>query len=242
MLTLFTFLISAALETILRNILTEDKYLRNYRRSISFGQNINKDIIPLLLHAKEDKTIELLIKILENLTIPVECLLSVDVISKSDYGRHTMFEMNNLLTSSKSAFTDQRATKVIIGFLKKNLEGELKGNLSEQQCSNISNSLLLLRNILHIPEENTGFSPNYNGSVHTVQNQILWNIFSQSIDKILIKLMTIPDAVSNSLQCCFCTCFNVRYVPFSLFQYCILVTSIISICILVDNVLLKILF
>lgn len=222
MVTLFTFRISAALETILRNILTEDKYLRNYRRSISFGQNINKDIIPLLLHAKEDKTIELLIKILELLTIPIECLLSVDVISKTDYGRHTVFEMNNLLTSSKSAFTDQRVTKVIIGFLKKNVEGEQKGCLSEEQCSNINNSLLLLRNILHIPEESTGFSPNYNnGSVHTVQNQILWNIFSQSIDKILIKLMTIPDAVSNSFQCCFCPCFNVRYVPISLFQYCI---------------------
>lgn len=222
MLTLFAFRIPATLETILSNILTEDKYLRNYRRSISFGQNINKDIIPLLLHAKEDKTIELLVKILENLTIPIECLLSVDVISKTDFGRHTMLEMNNLLTSSKSAFMDQRATKVIIGFLKKNIQGEEKGRLSEEQCSNISSSLLLLRNILHIPEEITGFVPNYNnGSVHTVQNQILWNIFSQSIDKILIKLMTIPDAVSNSLQCCFCTCFNVRYVPFSLFQYCI---------------------
>lgn len=222
MLTLLIFRIAATLETILRNILTEDKYLRNYRRSISFGQNIDKDIIPLLLHAKEDKTIELLVKILENLTIPVECLLSIDVISKTDFGRHIMVEMNNLLTSSKSAFMDQRATKVITGFLKKNIEGEEKGRLSKEQCSNISNSLLLLRNILHIPEEVTGCSPSYNnGSAHTVQNQILWNIFSQSIDKILIKLMTIPDAVSNSFQCCFCTCFNVRYVPFSLFRYCI---------------------
>ncbi|KAF9414680.1 hypothetical protein HW555_007458 [Spodoptera exigua] len=184
---------NAALETILHNILTEDKYLRTYRRSISFGQNIKKDLIPLLIHAKEDATIELLIRILVNLTIPIECLLSVDVISRNDFGRHTIFEINNLLASTKVAFTDHRATKVVIDFLKKNVDCEQKSKLTSEQCTNISNSLLLLRNILHIPEEPSGQSPSYNGP-HAVQNQILWNIFSQSIDKILIKLMIIPDA------------------------------------------------
>nr|AAF66996.1 timeless [Antheraea pernyi] len=183
---------NSALETILHNILTEDKYLRTFRRNISFGQNIKKDFIPLLIHAKEDKTIELLIKILVNLTIPIECLLCVEVISKNDFGRHTIFEINNLLSTTKAAFTDHRATKVVIDFLKKNGNCEQKSELSAEQCTNISNSLLLLRNILHIPEDHQ--NSNYNGSPHVVQNQILWNIFSQSIDKILIKLMTIPDA------------------------------------------------
>lgn len=182
---------NAALETILHSILLEDKYLRTYRRSISFGQNIKKDLIPLLLHAKEDVTIELLTKILVNLTIPIECLLSVEVISKSDFGRHTIFEINNLLTSTKTAFADHRVTKVILDFLKKNGDFDQKAKLSDQQCTNISNCLLLLRNILHIPEESSVQSPNCIG--HNVQNQILWNIFSQSIDKVLIKLMIIPD-------------------------------------------------
>lgn len=185
------------MESILHNILTEDKYLRTFRRSISFGQNINKDLIPLLIHAKEDVTIELLIRILVNLTIPIECLLSVDVISKNDFGRHTIFEINNLLASTKAAFTDHRATKVIIEFLKKNLAFEQKANLSSEQCTNISNSLLLLRNILHIPKESSSQSSSLNGPTHAVQNQILWNIFSQSIDKVLIKLMIMPDAVSD---------------------------------------------
>ncbi|KAJ0181807.1 hypothetical protein K1T71_002529 [Dendrolimus kikuchii] len=187
---------NAALESILYNILTEDKYLRTYRRNISFGQNIKKDLIPLLIHAKQDKTIELLIRILVNLTIPIECLLSVDVISKNDFGRHIIFEINNLLASTKVAFTDNRATRVVIDFLKKNVDFEQKVKLSTEQCANISNSLLLLRNILHIPEDSNTQSPNYTGPVHTIQNQILWNIFSQSIDKVLIKLMTIPDAPS----------------------------------------------
>ncbi|KAG6454028.1 hypothetical protein O3G_MSEX008488 [Manduca sexta] len=188
------YLFLAALEAILHNIITEDKYLRTFRRSISFGQNIKKDLIPLLIHTKDDKTTELLIRILVNLTIPIECLLSVDVISQNDFGRHTIFEINNLLTSTKVAFTDHRATRVIIEFLKKNVDFEQKSKLSAEQCTNISNSLLLLRNILHIPEDNSNQSPSYNGTAHTVQNQILWNIFSQSIDKVLIKLMTIPDA------------------------------------------------
>lgn len=36
-----------------------------------------------------------------------------------------------------------------------------------------------------------------------MQNQILWNLFSFSIDKIIIKLMTIPDAVSQVLSILF---------------------------------------
>ncbi|XP_028040904.1 protein timeless isoform X2 [Bombyx mandarina] len=182
------------LESILHNILSEDEYLRTYRRSISFGQNVKKDLIPLLIHTKDDKTIELLIRILVNLTIPIECLLSVDEISKNDFGRHTIFEINNLLATTKMAFTDQRATKVVIDFLKKNFDLEQKTMLTIEQCTNISNSLLLLRNILHIPEKTPTQSPTFNGPVHSIQNQIIWNIFSQSIDKVLIKLMIIPDA------------------------------------------------
>lgn len=150
-----------------------------------------------MINTKDDKTVELLIKILVNLTIPVECLLSVDTVAKTDIGRHTVFEINNLLSSTKIATTDYRATKVIIDFLKKNAHSDQKPNLSPEQCTNISNTLLFLRNILHIPEDLNCLSATYGGPPHTVQNQLLWNLFSQSIDKVLIKLMTIPDAVSD---------------------------------------------
>ncbi|XP_050675927.1 protein timeless-like [Leptidea sinapis] len=191
-----------ALECILHNILTEDRNLRTYRRAISFGQNIQKDLIPLLINTKEDKTVELLIKILVNLTIPVECLLSIKTASNADVGRHTIFEINSLLASTKSAFKDDRTTKVVIEFLKKNAEldvelnVEQKSKLSLEQCTNITNTLLLLRNILHIPEEISEIFANYNGVPHTIQNQIIWNLFSQRIDKAIIKLVTIPESVS----------------------------------------------
>ncbi|XP_063530758.1 protein timeless-like [Cydia strobilella] len=187
---------NADLETILHNILTEDKYLRTYRRSISFGQNIKKDLIPLLIHAKEDKTIELLVRILVNLSIPIECLLSVEVTSQSDFGLHIVFEINQLLTAAKAAFTGPRATKVVVDFLKKNVDPN-QPRVSLEQCDNISNILLLLRNILHIPDNvESLISGKNNGSGHAVQNQILWNMFSQSVDKVLIKLMIIPEATN----------------------------------------------
>lgn len=176
--------------------MTEDKYSRSYRRSISFGQNIKKDLIPVLIHTKDEKTVEFLIKILVNLTIPVECLLSLETVSQTEIGRHAILEINNLLSCTKIAFTDHHVAKIVIDFLKKNSENDEKGKLSTENCTNISNTLLFLRNLLHIPEDIDCHSPTYSGPPHTIQNQLLWNLFSHSIDKLLIKLMTIPDAVS----------------------------------------------
>lgn len=184
---------NSSLETILYNVQSEDRFLRTYRRSISFGQNISKDLIPLLIHAKEDKTIELLIDIFVNLSIPVECLITIDSVPKSDFGRHIIFELNSLLQASKAAFTDRRASKALIDFLKKNLDRGRQGRLPPEPCNNICNCLLLLRNILHIPEA-SDCNSGHGNSGPSLQNQILWNLFSQSIDKILIRLMIIPEA------------------------------------------------
>jgi timeless protein len=60
--------------------------------------------------------------------------------------------------------------------------------LSLNECETINNCLLLLRNILHIPENVQQYQQ------HTpMQNQILWNLFTQSIDKLLIHLMSCPQ-------------------------------------------------
>jgi timeless protein len=73
--------------------------------------------------------------------------------------------------------------------------------LTEDECESMNSCLLLLRNILHIPESHV-VSPI--GSGHcSKQNQILWNLFTQSVDKILVQLMTCPQKVkctSNTLR------------------------------------------
>lgn len=165
----------------------EDHTLRTYRRAIGFGQNVKKDIMPLLINVKDTQVTDCAIRLLVNLTVPIECLLSVEVMSRTEIGRHTIYELNRLLYTSKEIFVDLKATKAIIDHMKTILENDQK--LSMSQCESVNNCLLLLRNILHIPENTFDAS-----SSHTsMQNQILWNLFTQSIDKLLIHLMSCPQ-------------------------------------------------
>ncbi|EFA04644.2 timeless [Tribolium castaneum] len=182
------------LQEILRELLTEDSTLRTYRRAIGFGQNIKKDLIPLLTYLKDDakestRIIDTIIKILVNLTIPIEYLLPLEAMSQTDVGRHTIFELTKLLTSSKEAFTDSRSTKLIMDHVKFIVESDLEMNL--EYCDSINNCLLLLRNILHVPEVK---SVQNNALTHSsMQNQIIWNLFTQSIDKVIIYLISCPQ-------------------------------------------------
>jgi timeless len=170
------------LEEINCKLSMEDHTLRTYRRAIGFGQNVKKDIIPLLINVKNPQIVDSAVRLLVNLTVPIECLLSVEVMSRTEIGRHTIYELNRLLHNSKEVFADLKATQAIINHMKDILENDQK--LTIIQCESVNNCLLLLRNILHIPE-----------NVHqlSMQNQILWNLFTQSIDKLLIYLMTCPQ-------------------------------------------------
>ncbi|XP_034097493.1 protein timeless isoform X1 [Drosophila albomicans] len=186
----------AILEEINYKLTYEDQTLRTFRRAIGFGQNVRSDLIPLLENAKDDAVLESVIRILVNLTVPVECLFSVDVMYRTEVGRHTIFELNKLLYSSKEAFTDPKSTKSVVEYMKHILESEPK--LSPHKCDQINNCLLLLRNILHIPETHAHFLMpmlQSSGGSHQVsmQNTILWNLFIQSIDKLMLYLMTCPQ-------------------------------------------------
>ncbi|XP_065078249.1 protein timeless isoform X2 [Ochlerotatus camptorhynchus] len=184
------------LEEIICKLAVEDTALRTFRRAIGFGQNVKNDIVPLLVNAKDSKIIDTTIRLLVNLTVPVECLLPVESISRSEIGRHTVFELNKLLITSKEAFVEWNNTKAVIDHMKSILEKDSK--LSIQNCDSINNCLLLLRNILHVPEGNAAGGPGphpYPSSSHNTsfQNQIIWNLFTQSVDKLLIYLMSCPQ-------------------------------------------------
>lgn len=174
------------LEEINCKLSMEDQTLRTI---IGFGQNVKKDIVPLLINVKDPQILDCVVRLMVNLTVPVECLLSVDVMSRTEVGRHTIYELNRLLYTSKEVFVDLKATKAIIDHMKNILETD--HNLSISQCESVNNCLLLLRNILHIPEN---VPHEQQQQPHTsMQNQILWNLFTQSIDKLLIFLMTSPQ-------------------------------------------------
>ncbi|KAK9879710.1 hypothetical protein WA026_006770 [Henosepilachna vigintioctopunctata] len=102
----------------------------------------------------------------------------------SDVGKHSIYELNSLLTTSKEVFSDSRSTKAVMDHIKQIIESH--NELTIEECDSINNCLLLLRNILHIPEVN-------NSTHSTLHNQIVWNLFTQSIDKLLIFLISCPQ-------------------------------------------------
>lgn len=185
-----------SLEEIICKLALEDTSLRTFRRAIGFGQNVKNDILPLLVNTKETEIIDTTIRLLVNLTVPIECLLPVELFSKSEIGCHTIFELNKLLLTCKEAFVEWKTTKAVVDHMKFTLEKDPK--LSIDNCNSINNCLLLLRNILHIPEikaTNGSGQHSHSNSNHNTsyQNQIIWNLFTQSVDKLLIHLMSCPQ-------------------------------------------------
>lgn len=175
------------LEEINCKLSMEDHTLRTYRRAIGFGQNVKKDLIPLITNVKDPQILDTAVRLMVNLTVPIECLLSVDVMSRTEIGRHTIYELNRLLYTSKEVFVDLKTIKAIIDYMKSILETDHK--LSISQCESINNCLLLFRNILHHPENNN-YEPHQHQKPTSMQNQIIWNLFICSIDKLLLHLMS----------------------------------------------------
>lgn len=176
---------AGALEHILQNLLTEDCNLRLCRRAIGSGQNTRNDLIPVLINTKNNKIVDTVIKILLNLTLPIECLFPT-LESLECVARGTVLEMNHLLTTSKKAFSDTRSTRAVVDRIKSVCEKE--SSLDVDECECINNCLLLLRNVLHIPEPSS------------LQNSIMWNLFTHSIDKIILHLLSCPQKVSRRIR------------------------------------------
>ncbi|XP_072156806.1 protein timeless isoform X2 [Bemisia tabaci] len=175
------------LHLIYRNLCMEDRTSRSFRRSIGHAQAIKKDLLPLLTNSKDKEILALTIKILVNLTLPVECLLCPATMTKSPAGSTVVYELNWLLHAAKESFVDKHSTRSVVDFMQEILEKVPQ--LDKMECEHINTCLLLLRNILHIPETRGVFSL-------SLQNQIIWNLFTQNIDKVLIQLMN-EDLCAN---------------------------------------------
>lgn len=183
------------LQEMYAKICCEDKTLRTFRRSLSFGHYIKRTLIPLLMSTKKEPIVELTMRLLVNLTLPIECLYSVDLMARTEAGRTNIADISNMLAVTKRSFANIRAVKAVVDYLRSIREQDTR--LSPEQCDNINNCLLLLRNILHIPEPDTRTSSN--NDCQAVQNQILWNLFSLSIDKLLIHLMSCSQSATFSV-------------------------------------------
>lgn len=107
-----------------------------------------------------------------------------------DAGRHLVFELNKLLVNIKESFTDGKTTKCILDHIELLLDSD--SHLRAKNCGEINNCILLLRNILNIPEH---LHKNYFNLTRTsMQNQILLNLFTQSVDRTMLTAMTCPES------------------------------------------------
>ncbi len=193
-------------------------------------------------------------RLLAELTTPTECLICIDASSSrsSTSQRIVIHELSQLLYSIKEAFLEPSAFEVVIDHLHELLEKVTlyhfhllhthtrgftcldnvhvtqKTTLSREDCECVQHSLLLVRNILHVPQRprntvvdvesatssaarqpSNAQTPHQvpaqsNGSSCTTadcnnqENQrLLWNLFSQRLDRLLINLLASPQKVIN---------------------------------------------
>jgi len=184
---------SQVLDNINKRLNEEDKNMRTYRRALAFSQMIQKDLVPILVNSMQNlEVFDAVIRLMVNLTVPVECLCPLEILNKSDVGRQTVFELSNSLLKTKEVFRDSRTTRVIMERLSRYAT---KDKISAMEVTLVNNCLLLIRNILHIPDSQT----KNNKQRCSNQNQIMWNLFAQNLDKILL------DLIKNKMSNIWCT-------------------------------------
>ncbi|XP_050529066.1 protein timeless isoform X2 [Daktulosphaira vitifoliae] len=157
-------------------LISEDPCQRSFRMTIGFSQLVQKDLIPLLINVENEKILELLVKILSNIMMPIECLIPTNHLIKNEADRATIIKLSWLLTSGKTAFVDKKVIKRIIQLIRDNSVKIYNSQVYSSYFEVIDDCLRLLKNVLHVPNNQS-------------QNQILWMLFSEKFDEILINLI-----------------------------------------------------
>nr|WQB60164.1 timeless-protein [Portunus trituberculatus] len=193
--------------------LNQDKARWHFRRSLFMNKIISKNLLPLLVHVKEEKGLmEATVKVLQELMTPVECLMPTETMSQNHEGKRIIYELETAIVNAKKLFLDTQVTKAIVDLMSSVLQDSKILTLPE--CELINQCLLLVRNLLHVSSIQTSqqrapttstannsmaATPNLpvsagqqTGANTTVltEDQIMWNLFAQRFDNILIQLLT----------------------------------------------------
>ncbi|RWS04784.1 protein timeless-like protein, partial [Dinothrombium tinctorium] len=147
-----------------KELLHENVNTRNVRYEIGKAQILQKHLIPLLIKAitlNEKPVIEVTLRILVNLTLPAECLMVT-----STRGQKNFFTFNNrlkqlqtyLLDAKKSFYSLHNAIASLMKLMrivldnKDSEDGNEDKHFSSEDRAVISNCLILMRNLLYVPE------------------------------------------------------------------------------------------
>ncbi|XP_063887933.1 protein timeless-like isoform X5 [Scylla paramamosain] len=198
--------------------LNQDKARWHFRRSLFMNKIISTNLLPLLVHVKEEKGLmEATVKVLQELMTPVECLMPTETMSQNHEGKRIIYELETAIVNAKKLFLDTQVTKAIVDLMSSVLQDSKILTLPE--CELINQCLLLVRNLLHVssiqtPQQRAATFPGPTASVANssaaatpnlpvsagqqtgantsvlTEDQIMWNLFAQRFDNILIQLLT----------------------------------------------------
>jgi len=134
----------------------EDKALRTYRRLLGFSEVVRKDLTPLIVEYNGPEAIEVFdaaIKLMADLTTPLECLFAnPNIEGTSDESAFAVYQLKQYLSDIKSVFLDPKISKTVLTHMTRILEKGDK-NMAIIDKHVLINCVILLRNILHIPED-----------------------------------------------------------------------------------------
>ncbi|GIY41860.1 protein timeless [Caerostris darwini] len=194
-------------------LLNEDVGSRNVRLTLHICGTAKKSLLPILEHGNEFKVVAVATRILVNLSLPIEYLLPLQ--EESQLINKNLNIRKQLTTSAlalKKAFLDVSATLSLITILREMMIKSEKHQipLREEECNHLKNILLLIRNILHIPEHIGIMNQEAIQMIQewqSLQSKLIWNLFVQGIDGALLLMLnskyrtswTIPLALIMAL-------------------------------------------
>ncbi|XP_057380232.2 LOW QUALITY PROTEIN: protein timeless-like [Daphnia carinata] len=208
------------LNEICNKLRSEDPNTRPFRRAIGFLDVLNKDLIPILVGNKDQPEIFYsTIKLLVELTVPIEGLICTETSKRTASKNIVIHEIEQLLYSAKEAFLDGRATLAVLRHLHHLLEQRTLSS-DENKCLNDSLALIYNvlhvperhtnehSNVKAAGVEATGETVaqqptgsissrlhqlHSNGKSYGIggrQSRLMWNLFTQGLDRILITSLT----------------------------------------------------
>ncbi|XP_065307898.2 protein timeless isoform X2 [Dermacentor albipictus] len=144
-------------------------------------------------------------RVLLRLTTPVECLIPMDLALQSKTAMEAIQNLHKLLLETKRSFLDVRSTESIMRVLKAKMRtvrpveklGKLwdqePKDLTENDLEGLSNSLVLMRNLLHVPDKTEssrfGITEDTFDDWLSVHNKLIWNLFVHGLDGVLILML-----------------------------------------------------
>ncbi|XP_048747484.2 protein timeless-like isoform X2 [Ostrea edulis] len=140
---------------ILAQLKDEDPQHRTTRRQLHYSHLVEKDLCAMIKYLKDEPEIfSLVVRILANLTQPVESLVQSSGYSMTEATQTTLSWQNGVESSLHHYRSLLVERCILLSILEEihTLVEECEGYpLLEENCETINQSLLLLRNLLHFP-------------------------------------------------------------------------------------------